>query len=281
MGSFITIVAVMTGVGLFFGIVLAFANKKFAVEMNPLIHVVEDVLPKGQCGACGFAGCAAYAEAVVMNKDVAPNLCIPGKKAVADQVAKLTGKIPLDVEPVVAFVKCAEPISVASKKYIYSGINDCLAASLLQSGPKECEYGCIGLGTCVKQCVFGAIAMNAAGLPVVDKEKCTGCGKCAAACPKKVIDMIPIDAHVSVICNSHDKGAVVKKFCKVACIGCGLCKKQCPHGAIKLENSLAVVDSSVCIEKCTDPVCLEKCPTKAIQQYLTYKIPDLEMVKVV
>ncbi len=276
MNSVIAIIAVLFGIGLFFGLVLALANKKLAVEMNPLIHVVEDILPKGQCGACGFAGCQAYAEAVVLDKDVAPNLCIPGKKAVAEQVAKLTGKVAEEVEAKVAFVKCAQPVTTGSKKYIYSGINDCVAASLLQNGPKECEYGCIGLGTCVKQCAFGAIELNDQGLPVVNKKKCTGCGKCAAACPKKVIDMIPLEAPVAVYCNSLDKGAVVRKFCKVACIGCGLCAKLCPHDAIKMKNNLAVVDAGICMEKCEEPVCLEKCSTKAIK---TYKIPPLEMVE--
>jgi Na+-translocating ferredoxin:NAD+ oxidoreductase RNF subunit RnfB len=278
MSSVIAIIAVMALVGLFFGLVLAYANKKFAVEMNPLIHIVEDVLPKGQCGACGFAGCQAYAEAVVLDKDVAPNLCIPGKKPIAQKVAELTGKAAADIEPRVAFVKCTQPVSTGSKKYIYSGINDCLGATLLHSGPKECEYGCMGLGTCVKQCVFGALELNEEGLPVVNKEKCTGCGKCASACPKKVIDMIPIDAAVAVYCNSHDKGAVVRKFCKVACIGCGLCVKLCPHGAVKMQNNLAVVDATICAEKCTEIVCLEKCATKAIK---TYKIPPLEIEQAV
>ena len=278
MSSVIAIIAVMAGVGLFFGLVLAFANKKFAVEMNPLIHVVEDVLPKGQCGACGFAGCMAYAEAVVLDKDVSPSLCIPGKKAVAEQVGRLTGKVAEDIEPRVAFVKCAQPVNAESSKYIYSGIEDCLGATLLLSGPKECEYGCIGLGSCVKQCVFDAIELNEQGLPVVNKEKCTGCAKCATACPKHIIDMIPIDAHVAVHCNSLDKGAVVRKICKVGCIGCGICAKQCPHGAIKMKNNLAVVDSSICVEKCDEIVCLDKCPTNVIR---TYKIPPLEMEKAV
>jgi Na+-translocating ferredoxin:NAD+ oxidoreductase RNF subunit RnfB len=278
MGNVIAIIAVMALVGLFFGLILAYANKKLAVEMNPLIHLVEDILPKGQCGACGFAGCQAYAEAVVLDKDVAPNLCIPGKKAVAIKVAELTGKAAADVEPKVAFVKCADPIKDANRKYVYSGIEDCSAATLLQSGPKECDYGCIGLGTCVKQCVFGAIEMGPQGLPVVDQEKCTGCGKCATACPKKVIEMISPDAHVAVFCNSRDKGAVARKICKVACIACNQCGKLCPHGAVKMQNNLAVVDSSICIEKCEESVCLEKCATKAIQ---AYKIPAAELVKAV
>jgi len=277
MNSVVTIVAVMAMVGLFFGLVLAYANKKLAVEMNPLIHVVEDILPKGQCGACGFAGCQAYAEAVVLDKDVAPNLCIPGKKAVADQVAKLTGKAAAEIEPRIAFVKCNQP-AVGNSKYIYTGVNDCWAASLLQSGPKECEYGCMGLGTCVKECVFDAIKIGDKGLPIVDKEKCTGCGKCASACPKNVIEMIRPEAHVAVYCNSLDKGAVVRKICKVGCIGCGICVKQCPHGAIKMKDNLAVVDSAICIEKCDDPVCLEKCPTKVLKDY---RIAPAELVEAV
>lgn len=233
-----------------------------------MIHKVEDILPKGQCGSCGFAGCSAYAEAVVMNEDVPPNLCVPGKKAVADKVAELTGKAAAEVESKFAFVKCTNPISIAEKKYEYSGLDDCVAANILLSGPKACEYGCIGLGSCVKKCVFGALSLNDQGLPVVDKELCTGCGQCAAICPKKVIEMIPIDAHVTVACNSHDKGAIARKYCPTACIGCGLCKKQCPYEAIQIKNNLAVVDSNICIGKCNQRVCLEKCPTKAIEECL-------------
>lgn len=260
-----SIVVVLGLVGAFFGLILAFANKKLAVELNPLIHLVEDILPKGQCGGCGFAGCMAYAEAVVLNKDVSPDLCIPGKKVVAQKVAELTGKKSVEVEPRIAYVKCANPIATASKKYIYSGIQDCVAANILHSGPKNCKYGCVGFGTCVKQCVFEAIELNDQGLPVIDKTKCTGCGKCESACPKHVIQMIPYDVHVGVVCNSLDKGAVARKVCSVACIGCGLCRKQCPYGAIEIENNLAIVNSHICIEKCDQMDCLEKCPTKAIE----------------
>ena len=111
----IMVLIVMTLVGLVFGLILAFANKKFAVEVNPLIHIVEDILPKGQCGACGYAGCQAYAEAVVINPDVPPNLCIPGKKPVANMVAELTGKVAPEMEPRVAHVKCSGGHSKALK----------------------------------------------------------------------------------------------------------------------------------------------------------------------
>ncbi|MDR3289371.1 MAG: Fe-S cluster domain-containing protein, partial [Peptococcaceae bacterium] len=264
MNNIILILLLMGIIGVFFGLILAFANKKLAVELNPLIHLVEDVLPKGQCGACGFAGCQAYAEAVVLNEEIPPNLCVPGKKPVALKVAELTGKVSEDVEARIAYVKCASPIGPASQKYEYSGIVDCVAASMLHSGPKNCQYGCMGMGTCVRQCVFDAIRLNAQGLPEIDKKACTGCGKCAAACPKKIIEIIPAKASVFVACKSQDKGAVARKICATACIGCGLCKKQCPHEAITVENNLAWVNPAICIEKCERQVCLEKCPTKAI-----------------
>lgn len=267
MAIVITIIVLMGLLGLFFGIILAVVNRNFAVEVDPLVHLVEDILPKGQCGACGYAGCLAYAEAVVKDKKVPPDLCIPGKAEVAKKVAELTGKQAASVEVRIASVRCSNPICTAKKKYKYSGIKDCLAASIMLMGPKDCSYGCVGLGTCVRHCPFGAIKLNENGLPVVDYKKCTGCGKCESVCPKKIIKMIPAGAHVEVFCSSKDKGAIARKHCNVACLGCGICKKSCPYNAIKIENNLAIVDFRICLEKCKQSVCLEKCPTKAIRQY--------------
>ena len=102
----VAVIAVMAGVGLIFGFVLAYVNKKFVTEVNPLIHIVEDILPKAQCGACGFPGCAAYAQAVVTDPDVQPNRCVPGRAGVAKLVAELTGKAAAPPEALVAHVKC-------------------------------------------------------------------------------------------------------------------------------------------------------------------------------
>lgn len=258
------VIVVMGIVGLTFGLILAVVNKKFSVEVNPLIHIVEDALPKGQCGACGFAGCMAYAEAVVMDPSVPPTLCTPGKSAVAKVVGELTGKAAPEMEARIAHVKCAGTKDKTEIKYIYTGVQDCSAAMLLQGGPKGCQYGCMGFGSCSRGCPFDALDMGPDGLPIVNLLKCTGCGKCETICPKNVIDMVPVGHHVSVECNSNDKGAVARKLCQVACIGCGICKKSCPHEAIEMVNNLAVVNTKVCMEKCDNPVCVEKCPTKAI-----------------
>jgi len=262
--TIIMVLLVMVLIGAVFGLVLALVNKRFSVEINPLIHLVEDALPKGQCAACGYPGCMGYAEAVVLNPDVPPNLCAPGKAAVAEMVAELTGKSAPAMDPQIAFVRCAGAVDTAEAKYQYSGVDDCVAANILQGGQKSCQYGCLGFGTCVKGCPFNALTMTANGLPFVDTVKCTGCGKCATLCPKSVIEMVLVGAKVTVVCNSKDKGAVAKKNCTAACIGCGLCAKNCGHGAVKMANSLAYVDAAICIEKCTEVTCVAKCPTKAI-----------------
>ena len=67
----------LAGLGTVFGIGIAFAAKKFAVEIDPRVEKVKDYLAHAHCGACGYAGCEQYAEAVVKNPDVAPNLCTP------------------------------------------------------------------------------------------------------------------------------------------------------------------------------------------------------------
>jgi len=264
MNTALYVVIVMTGVGLVFGFILAYVNKKFAMEVNPLIHIVEDILPKGQCGACGYAGCMAYAEAVVNNPDVPPNLCIPGKKIIADQVAALTGKVAPEIEPRVAQCGCQGSKGIAVQKYEYSGVQECVAASQVLGGPKGCAYGCMGFGTCANACPFDALHMGPDGLPVVDEKKCTGCGKCEQVCPKSIMRMVPIGAHVGVLCTSKDKGADARKVCSKACIACGLCVKNCPYDAIVIENNLARVDPHICIEKCSNATCLAKCPTDAI-----------------
>jgi len=272
MNTAIMILAVMLGVGIFFGFVLAFANKKFAMEENPLIHEVDEVLPKGQCGACGYAGCAKYAEAVVEKEDVPPNLCVPGKAAVAAKVAELTGKKAEATEERVAHLKCRGTKTAAHAAYSYKGIHDCSAAKLIQGGPKGCKFGCIGFGNCVSVCPFGALSMGDDGLPIVDRDLCTGCGKCEETCPQHIIELVSPEAKAIVSCSSHDKGMIARKVCTNACIGCGLCMRNCTHGAIKIENNLAVVDTKICREQCEEATCLAKCPTKAIESFSKQEI---------
>lgn len=248
------------GLGLLFGLGLGFAAKKFAVEVDPLVPVVRDLLPGANCGGCGFAGCDAFAKAVV--EGVAPpNGCPVNNKEKAKEIAKALGKETTELIKKTAFVKCNGTCENANEKYEYYGITDCVSASYLQgTGSKSCEYGCLGLGTCVKSCMFDAITVIN-GIAVVDEEKCTSCGMCVKSCPKTLIELVPAASPTRVICHSKDKGKSVKEKCKVGCIACSLCVKACQYDAIHVNDSLAKID----YEKCVNcGACVAKCPTKAI-----------------
>jgi Na+-translocating ferredoxin:NAD+ oxidoreductase RNF subunit RnfB len=232
------------------------------MEVNPLIHEVEDILPKGQCGACGFAGCAKYAEAVVEDETVPPNLCVPGKAAVAAKVAELTGKKAEAAEPKYAQLKCRGTKTAAVMAARYEGIHDCAAAKLIQGGPKGCKYGCIGFGNCVRACQFDAMHI-VKGVAQVDRSKCVGCGACADACPKDIVKLIPEKQKIMVACRSQDKGGQVMKICKAGCIGCMKCQRECPNDAIHVENFLAKIDP----EKCTQcGHCVGTCTRQIIRK---------------
>lgn len=258
----------LAGLGALFGIGLAFAAQKFAVKVDPKVEMVRDVLPGANCGACGFAGCQGYAEAVVTKPEVAPNLCAPGKTTVAEAVARITGKVAAAVEPNFARIMCQGGRSKSVKRFKYEGVQDCRAAILAGGGDKACAYGCLGYGTCARVCPFGAITMNEDRLPVVDITKCTGCRKCEQACPKKVIEVLPASRQVLVACHSKDKGPETKKKCSVGCIACGKCVKICPFDAPSISDNLSRIN----LEKCkVCSLCVSPCPTGAIVDFIPHR----------
>jgi len=245
--------------GLVFGALLAVAAKIFAVEKDERIPRITDVLPGANCGGCGFAGCAAYAEAICKG-EAAVNCCPVGGNATAEKIAAIMGIEAAETEKMVAFVKCVGKTSVAENRYINEGNLDCHTAHRLGGGMKACSFGCLGFGSCVQKCQFDAIKIED-GVAVVDPDKCTNCGACIKECPRSVIESIPYSAKGRVACASKDKGKAVMSVCKVGCIGCGLCAKICESGAIIIENNLPIIDASKCIG-CGK--CKEKCPRGAL-----------------
>lgn len=253
--------AVLVGlVGIFVGLFLGIAGLKFKVEVDEREEAALAALPGNNCGGCGYAGCSGLAAAIV--KGEAPvNACPVGGEAVGAKIAAIMGVEAGSSEKMVAYVHCNGDCDKAGTDYAYSGETDCRMMSFVPSGgPKACSHGCLGGGSCVKECPFDAIhVVN--GVAVVDKEKCKACGKCIAACPKHLITLIPASAGTEVACMSKDKGPVTMKACQVGCIGCGICVKNCPSDAIKVTDFHAVIDQ----EKCTScGTCIEKCPKKAI-----------------
>lgn len=255
-------VIVLAVVGLLMGLMLVTAGEKFKVEVDPRETAVRECLPGNNCGACGYAGCDAMAAAIA--KGEAPvNGCPVGGAAVSDKIAQVMGVTAAGaLDKKAAFIRCAGTCDVTKNNCNYIGIETCEAAMTLPGkGVKACTYGCLGYGSCAAACQFGAIQV-ADGVARVDRSKCVACGKCVAACPQKLIDIVPDRAVYAVQCSNKEKGVFVKQLCSAGCIGCGLCVRQCEHDAVSLADNLARIDYAKCVG-CGK--CAEKCPAKIIR----------------
>jgi electron transport complex protein RnfB len=229
----------IAGLGLVLGVGLVLAAKYLSVEIDPRVEKVAEELPNANCGACGYAGCTGFADAVVKGLANVTD-CTPGGKETAARIAEILGVEAGEMAENVALVLCAGGNETATRKSEYNGILDCRAAEPVGGGDKLCPYGCLGLGTCREVCPFGAVVITDDRLAVIDPEKCTGCGKCVDACPRNIIKMVPTSASMHVLCSSKDKGKVVKGYCTVGCTACKLCSRE--HKAFDTKTGLSVLD---------------------------------------
>jgi len=262
MMSYFAPVLTLSGLGILFGLSLAFAAKKFHVPLDPKLEEVIASLPGSNCGACGKAGCIGFAEALSKG-DVDLNSCAVCEPETREAISKILNLSLKEKVKTVVVLQCQGGKRVKDK-FLYQGMRDCLAASLVLGGPKECDWDCLGFGSCVAVCPFGAISMNEdTGLPIIDESKCTACGNCVKVCPKDLFSLVPVASKIYIACTSQDLGKVVMKVCGVGCIGCKKCEKICPQGAIVVVDNLAKIDYSKC-NSCLE--CIKVCPTKVIKQ---------------
>lgn len=254
--------AVFTLLGIFFGFTLAAVAMRFQVPSNPLVDQVRSVLPSANCGACGFAGCQAYAEAVVERSEVAVNLCAPGRAGVAKALGELTGKDVGSVLDRIVIMRCTGTSAYARPEAVYAGIETCAAAALVFGGPKACKNGCLGLADCVRACPFNALSIGDGGIAQVDQGKCTGCGICLPACPKDLFQFYPRVHRVELSCVTRDKQSVVRSTCLVGCTQCRKCVSKCPAGAITWDGRINI-DHDACLAygpSCNE-ACVDICPS--------------------
>jgi ferredoxin len=61
-------------------------------------------------------------------------------------------------------------------------------------------------------------------IPIIDKEKCTGCGLCAINCPTRAL----------VIRQTSEKETYQLLFLKAVCNACAACEKSCPENCLQL-----------------------------------------------
>ena len=264
MTSFLNIaiaVGFMGGLGLLLGGILVIANRRLFVYEDPRIDEVEELLPHANCGACGTAGCRAFAEKLVAG-ELQPSGCTVNSKEMNQVIASFLGVDLGEQVKRVARLACAGGNHVARRHADYEGLDSCRAAALVSGGGKGCAWGCLGLGDCAEVCDFTAIAMDRHELPKVDADKCTACGDCVDICPRDLFSLHPVSHQLWVACKNLEMGEAAEAECAVACNACGRCAADGPEGLITINKNLAEIDYTR--NALASRVAIERCPTGAI-----------------
>ena len=134
----------VAAVGLFIGVFLGAAGKKFAVEIDEKEVAIREALPGNNCGGCGYPGCDGLAAAIA--KGEAPvNRCPVGGEPVGKIIAGIMGQAAVETARQVAHVKCSGTCEKAKEEYIYTGVEDCeMLPFVPNGGAKTCTYGFCG-----------------------------------------------------------------------------------------------------------------------------------------
>ena len=258
--------AIMTSLGLLFGVILAVAYHYLKVDEDPKTAETEELLPGTNCGACGEPGCLPFAIKLVAG-EVNPSGCTVASEDDIDGLSEFLGVDAGQQEKIVARLKCAGGKGQAFQIAEYQGFEGCRAAAVISGGGKGCSWGCLGLGDCEVACTFDVIHMNDNGLPVVDALNCTACSDCVDICPKDLFELRPITEQLYVQCNIPLEGESVTALCSAGCDACGKCVADAPPGLMEMKNELPVVDyaSGLFTTDKSTKKAIERCPTNAIQ----------------
>lgn len=264
---------ILFGLTLVFATLLGVAKEKLRVDEDPRIEQVNEALPAANCGGCGFAGCADFAKAVVEGR-VKCDGCPVGGSETASKIAEILGVEVVETAPFRAIIHCGAKTSDKLGVVPYDGVESCVEANVV-GVTQACVYGCLGYGDCAKACTFDALHM-VEGKPVVDYDKCTGCGACVGACPRDLVELIPFkkDRMLVVACANREPTKAVKAVCKVGCIGCKLCERFAGD-VFKVENNVASINYESYGGEETEDVkkVLDKCPAKVLL-YFGEPAPD-------
>jgi RnfABCDGE-type electron transport complex B subunit len=259
LSTVLSAVFTLGGLSVSLSLLLVLADRKLFVLEDPRLDTVEDMLPHTNCGACGYPGCRAFAEALV-GGEALPGKCTVSPEEERIRIAQFLGVDVGAEEKRVARLACAGGINVARSRAHYQGLGTCRAAALVGGGGKSCWWGCLGLGDCQVVCDFDAIEMNEFSLPVVIEANCTACNACVEVCPKDLFSLHPVSDRLWVTCKNLEFGDEILEDCEVACTACGRCAMDAPN-VITMENNLPVVDYTK-RPLTDDPI--QRCPTGAI-----------------
>ncbi|WP_367678285.1 electron transport complex subunit RsxB [Buchnera aphidicola] len=145
----------------FLGIILGFTSYKFQSKKDPVVEIINELLPQSQCAQCGYSGCYPYAEAIVCHSEKI-NKCIPGGTDLIYKISRILN------------VETSSNDSLIKKKTFNTTV-------LID------EENCVGCSKCAIFCPVDAIVGAPNFMHTVLQEFCTGCNICLSHCPTNCI----------------------------------------------------------------------------------------------
>jgi len=257
-------ILILTAIGLVCAVLITLVYRFLPKEPESLkkAETINEKLPGMNCGACGYPGCFAYAQALSRDPKVFfSNTCatvLRDEKMLSgleDELNIQVDKSSLNKKAVVACSGNCDNVGS------YLGVESCKTATKILRGFKRCPYSCLGLGDCVEACPSNAINIDiGTRVSVVNWDRCTGCGLCVKTCPRNLISLVPAGTKILYLCSYQDARNIPgREKCESGCIGCRKCFKACPNEAISWNKEKAMPEFD--LSKCDGcGLCVEACP---------------------
>lgn len=272
-------VLVLTGIGLVAAALIYLVNVVVPHKVKGLekMEEINAALPGMDCGACGYPGCFAYAQAVTKDPDEVTNAPCATLLQDEENLKKIEEALGITLDASAldkkALIHCGGNSEVICD---YAGVETCKGAAQLLSGYKRCPYACSGLGDCVNVCLQDALSLDEEkNIVVVDREKCNGCGLCVAECPLNLIELVPSGTKIGFLCSYEPMRDIPgREKCDFGCTHCRKCFKACEEEGINAiewnkERALPEFDQ----DKCTlCGKCIEVCESNTLADFTKAKI---------
>jgi electron transport complex protein RnfB len=261
-------ILILTGIGVACGALILVVNKVLPAEPASLkkAEEVNESLPGMNCGACGYPGCFAYAQALSKDKKVFFSSTCTTALQDETMLSGIEKALDLNVDKSSlnkkAVVECSGNCENVG---VYTGVAACRTASKILRGFKKCPYSCLGLGDCIETCPQNAIHPDInTNIVVIDTEKCNGCGLCVKECPRNVIKLVPARSKIVFLCNYQDLRDIPgREKCDSGCKRCRKCVKVCPNEAVTWNKDKSIPEFD--FEKCDNcRECIKACPQRIL-----------------
>ncbi|MCD6358422.1 MAG: 4Fe-4S binding protein [Dehalococcoidia bacterium] len=262
------IILALTGIACALGILIFIASKVLPEESDD-VKKTEDVsaaLPGMNCGACGYPGCFAYAQALTADPSIISSNPCPVAIQNPDRIKAIEAALNITIDSAAMAQKAVVHCSGNSQTiFTNSGTSSCKAAALRLSGYRTCPFACLGFGDCVEVCPQNAISINPdKNVAFIDWDGCVGCGLCISECPQNIIELIPANTKIAHLCSYTPLKNIPGRIrCDSGCTHCKKCFRACEYNAIIWNTEKLIPEFNP--DKCTLCLkCIEACPTNCL-----------------